>query len=125
MFEDLKANMNKRKHILDEMKTPAEELESKQKDNDIGALQHSISVLDQDIGKKHKELEIRTHEVMAKKKEIRILQRKLKSLGVNAPEDEADFAEFGEDNSGGDSSSLTREPSELNGNGNGNGHNGH
>merc|ERR1711904_424431 len=49
MLEDLKDTMQKRKCILDEMRAPEEEMEAKEKANDIGALQHSISQLDQEI----------------------------------------------------------------------------
>ena len=36
------------------MRAPEEEMEAKEKANDIGALQHSISQLDQEIGMRQK-----------------------------------------------------------------------
>merc|ERR1712072_553346 len=86
MLEDLKDTMNKRNAILNSMRITEEELEAKKKDTDVGALQLSVSLLDQEIGKKQKELEFRTHDLMAKQKQIRELKRKLVKLGIDPPD---------------------------------------
>merc|ERR1719482_1325184 len=51
MLEDLKDTMNKRNAILNSMRITEEELEAKRKDTDVGALQLSVSLLDQEIDK--------------------------------------------------------------------------
>jgi hypothetical protein len=89
MLEDLKDTMNKRAAILNQMRYTEPDIESKKKENDIGALQLSVSLLDQEIGKKQKELEFRTHDLMQKQKQIRELKRKLLKLGIEPPENGA------------------------------------
>merc|ERR1711934_402197 len=56
----------------------------KEKANDIGALQHSISQLDQEIGMRQKELEMKTNELRVKQKHIRDLKRRLNKMGIDA-----------------------------------------